>query len=128
MAYNHAEQLIDGITIYELNNGSLLIRREFTFSDTDTLIFSKKIDDKAIDRIQSISLDKLENYYFNHCIFLSSGNEYIITTVVDTITKRVELHHYYENQVENLISEVNKSIPNDLKIRYLPSDTEQDCE
>lgn len=127
-SYNHAEEIFNGIMTYTLKNDTLKIHRSFMFSDKDTLLFSKKIDNKSINRIQNIRLDSLKDLYFNYCVMTTSGNEYYISTTIEDRNKTISLHHYYNEQIERLINELNYSIPAKLKLVYLTKDTKQDCE
>jgi hypothetical protein len=125
--YNHAEQLFNGITTYDLKNDTFKIHRSFMFSDKDTILLSKIIDNNSIDQIKNIRLDSLKDFYFNYCIMATSGNEYFISTTIDTVNKEISLHHYYNEQIERLINELNKNIPDNFKLDYLTKDTNQDC-
>lgn len=125
--YNHAEQIFNGITTYDLKNDTLKIHRSFMFSNKDTMLFSKTIDNNSIEQIRIIRIDNLKDFYFNNCIMATSGNEYFISTTFDTVNKKISLHHYYHKQIERLINEVNKNIPDNLKLDYLTSETKQDC-
>jgi len=125
--YNHAEQIYNGITTYNLTNDTLTIRKTFMFSDKDTILLSKKIDTNSIEQIKNIRLESLKDFYFNYCIMATSGNEYFISTTIDTVNKKISLHHYYDKQIERLINELNKNIPDDLKLDYLTNDTKQNC-
>ena len=125
--YNHAEQIFKGITTYNLTNDTLTIRKAFIFSDKDTILLSKKIDTNSIDQIKNIRLDSLKDFYFNYCIVATSGNEYFISTTIDTVSKKISLHHYYDKQIEELINELNKNIPDNLKFNYLTKETKQAC-
>ena len=125
--YNHAEQIFDGITTYSLTKDTLTIHKTYMFSDKDTILVSKKLNFNSIDQIKKIRLDSLEDFYFNNCIMATSGNEYFISTTIDTINKKISLHHYYNEQIERLINELNKNIPDSFKIDYLTKDTKQDC-
>jgi hypothetical protein len=98
------------------------------FSDQDSILFSKKLDTNSIEKLEKIRLDSLEDFYFNHCIMGISGNEYFISTTIDTVNKKISLHNYYNEQIEKLIKELNKNIPESFKLDYLPKDTKQDCE
>jgi hypothetical protein len=97
------------------------------FSDKDTTFFAKKVDANSINRIKNIHLDTLKDFYFNRCIMTTSGNEYVVSTTIATVTKTIQLHHYYDKQIEILINELNKQIADSLKIDYLTNDTKQDC-
>ena len=126
--YNHAEQIFDGKTTYSLIKDTLTIHKIFVFSDQDSILFSKKLDTNSIEKLEKIRLDSLEDFYFNHCIMGTSGNEYFISTTIDTVNKKISLHNYYNEQIEKLINELNKNIPKSFKLDYLPKDTKQDCE
>lgn len=125
--YNHSEQIFDGITTYNLSKDTLTIHKTFMFSDNDTLLFSKKLDKNSLEEIEKIGLDSLKNFYFNYCIMPTSGNEYFISKTIDTVTKKISLHHYYNEQIERLVNELNKNIPIKLQLNYLKRDTKQDC-
>jgi len=125
--YNHAEQIFNGITTYSLTKDTLTIHKKFMFSDKDTILFSKKLDFNSIDQIEKIRLDSLEDFYFNYCIMATSGNEYFISTTIDTVNKEISLHHYYNQQIDRLINELNKNIPDSFKLDYLTKETKQDC-
>ena len=98
--YNHAEQLFKGTTTYYLKNDTLKIHRSFMFSDKDTILLSKKIDNNSLERIKNIRIDNLKDFYFNHCVMATSGSEYFISTTIDTVNKKITLHHYYNKQIE----------------------------
>ena len=125
--YNHAEQMFNGVTTYNLTDSLLTVRESSMWSELDTLLFSKKLNDNSIYQIESIQLDSLKDFYFNNCIMATSGNEYFISKTVDTITQKISLHHYYEPQIEKLFEQINKHVPDKLKHDYLAKDTQQDC-
>lgn len=125
--YNHAEQMFNGVTTYNLTDSLLTVRESSMWSELDTLLFSKKLDDNSIYQIESIQLDSLKDFYFNYCIMATSGNEYFISKTVDTITQKISLHHYYEPQIEKIFEQINKHVPDKLKHDYLAKDTQQDC-
>ena len=93
--YNHADQMFNGVTTYNLTDSLLTVQKSSMWSDMDTLLFSKTIDAKSVDLIKNISLSKLKDFYFNYCIMATSGNEYFVSKTVDTITQKISLHHYY---------------------------------
>ncbi len=126
--FNHAEQFSKGVTTYSLKNDTLTIRKTFRLSDKVTILFSKKIDDNSIEQIKSVGIDSLKDFYCNNCVMMTSGNEYFISTTIDTVNKKIILHHYYNEQIERLINELNKNIPDSFKLHYLRSETKQDCE
>ena len=127
---NHATLLFEGYLIYNLTDSILSISREFTILGNDTvLLLTKTIDRNSIYKIQNIRIDSLEDFYFNRCILPTSGNRYNVSTIInDTIKKTIHLHHYYEEHIEMITSELDKHIPDDLKINYLTRETKQDCE
>ena len=125
--YKHAEQIFKGTMIYNLTNNNLTIRKRTLFSDKDTILFSKIIETNSIDQIKNIRLDSLKDFYFNYCVMATSGNEYFISTTIDTVKNNISLHHYYDKQIERLVNELNKNIPDNLKLDYLTNETKQDC-
>ena len=125
--FNHAEQIYNGVTTYDLTNDSLIIRKNFLNSEKETILLSKKIDSNSINEIKNIHLDNLKNFYFNYCIMTTSGTEYFITISTETYNNKISLHHYYEKQIEILINELNKLIPDNLKLQYLTKEIKQDC-
>jgi len=125
--FNHAEQLYKGITTYNLTNDSLIIRKTFLFSNKETILLSKKIDNNSIDQIKNIHLDNLKDFYFNYCIMATSGTEYLIKISTEIYNNKISIHHYYVKQIEKLINELNKIIPDNLKLEYLTKDIKQDC-
>jgi hypothetical protein len=74
-----------------------------------------------------MQLDSLKDTYFNGCVVPTSGTVFLISMETDTLSKRIFLHHYYHKQIEQLIIELNKEIPDEYKIDFMPSDTKQDC-
>jgi hypothetical protein len=125
--FNHAEQIYNGITTYELTNDSLIIRKNFLNSEKESILLTKKIDNNSLKKIKNIHLDNLKNFYFNYCTMPTSGTEYFITISTETYNNKITLHHFYEKQVERLINELNELIPDNLKLQYLTIETKQDC-
>jgi len=125
--YNHAEQIFNGTLSYELTGNFLTISSRALFSVKDTILLRKPVNASSMNQIQNISLDSLNDFYFNNCVALTSGNEYYILTTNDTVKRTIHLHHYYIDQIEMLINELNKQIPDNLKIKYLTRETKQDC-
>lgn len=123
--YNHAE-LLSGGTSFILNNDSLVIKKGGI--KTGRIVFSKEIDKKIIDEIRSLGLNSLEEYYFNNCVMITSGNEYRISFTDGKTFKRICLHHYYLKQIEQLVVIINNQIPEKYKINYQTGKTKQDCE
>jgi hypothetical protein len=127
ITFNHAE-LLTGMMNYKLKNDSFTITLQSRFEQQDTILFSKKIEGSLVKQIVDIKLDTMKNLYFNNCIMITSGQEYWISIKRDTTSKNIQLHHFYHNQVEQLIRNINKVVPEEYKIEYLPLDTKQDCE
>lgn len=125
--YNHAELIFNGTLSYKLTENTLTINRR-SINNADTVLISYPIDVNSVEQIKNIDLDSLNNFYFNHCVVATSGNEYFVSVTNDNINKKIRLHSFYNKQIELLINELNKHIPENLKIHYLTSETKQDCE
>jgi hypothetical protein len=125
--FNHAELIYNGILTYKLDMNILTISRRNMFFEKDTILLSKIVDTMSVNKIKNIQIENLHDFYFNKCVMSTSGNEYSVTTKVDKVTKTIQLHHYYNKQIEILINELNKQIIDSLKINYLTSDSKQDC-
>ncbi|MEK0439464.1 MAG: hypothetical protein RLZZ504_380 [Bacteroidota bacterium] len=126
-AYNHAEQIFNGKTTYKLTANTLTILKSFLYSDKDSILFTRKLDLNAIERIKKIRLDSLDSRYYNTCVMATSGDEYLISATMDSVNMEISLHHYYHEQIEKLINELNKNIPDSIKLDYLKKNTKQDC-
>lgn len=127
--FNHAELLFTGIMTYKIKNDSFIITNQSSIQPIKhTLLFSKKIESNFIEQILDMRLDTLEDFYFNKCVMVTSGQEYWISIKRDTISKNIRLHHFYHNQVEQMVKNMSKAAPDKYKIEYLSSDTKQDCE
>jgi hypothetical protein len=126
--FNHAEWLSKGVMIYKLKDDSFIISRHTIFQETDSVLFSKIIERNLVEKVLVMKLDTLKSFYFNECVMATSGAEFDISIKRDTMSKNIQLHHYYHKQIEQLIIELNKAIPNEYKIDYMDLDTEQDCD
>jgi hypothetical protein len=126
--FNHAERLFKGTLTYIINDSSITIYNREELSGKDSIIFSKRIMEPCLHQIKTITLNKLENYYNNNCIMPISGSEYDISVRIDLVTKTIHLHHYYQKQIDHLISCMNILLPNEYKIVYVNRNTKQDCE
>ena len=126
--YNHAELLSRGITSYNLTSNYIVISKQSLFSEEDIIVFKAEIANNIMDRVQSIELWNLNEYYDNNCVHMASGDEYSISITVDTLIKKIHLHHYYHKKVEELVFEINSVVPNQYRINYVTEDTDQDCE
>jgi len=79
------------------------------------------------DEIRSLALNTLQEYYFNNCVMITSGNEYRISITDGMTSKRIRLHHYYLKQIEQLVAIINNQSPEKYRIHYLTESTKQDC-
>jgi hypothetical protein len=113
---------------YILNDSIILIRRRDLFAEKDSIVFSEKAEVHLMNKTRAMSLDTLQEYYFNYCVMITSGTEYSITFTKGTNKKHIDLHCYYQKQVDELIREMNGLIPDKYKISYMSADTKQDCQ
>lgn len=126
--YNHAELLGTGTMIYSLLGEKLSIKKESVPADDKIyLLDSVKIEHGILEQIENLNLDTLGSYYFNRCVMITSGSEYIISISKGRFTKEIWLHHYYHPQIEKLVTIINKLLSDKYKIAYVSSDTKQDC-
>ncbi|MEC4049830.1 hypothetical protein OX284_010355 [Flavobacterium sp. SUN046] len=126
--FNHAEQIYAGVMTYELtNNNFLIVSKKELLSNKVRVIFKKQLDENILIRLKNIPLQDLQEAYFNKCIMTTSGTEYIISITNGPINKTITLHHYYIREIEQFINEVNNCLSDDMKIRYMTSETKQDC-
>jgi hypothetical protein len=125
--FNYAEVLFTGELTYALKSDSFSISRYDRIGETTIVLFSKKIESDLADPIIRMQLDTLEDIYFNRCVVPTSGAVFSISMKKDTLSKEIYLRHYYHKQIEQLVIELNKEIPDQYKIEFMPSDTKQDC-
>jgi hypothetical protein len=83
--------------------------------------------DKLFHEISTLNLDTLKGVYYNNCIDTISGYDYSIIMETKELTKSITLHHYYIKQIDDLVSLLNKYLPQTLQIHYLTRETRQDC-
>lgn len=126
-SYNHAEQISKGVLTYSVKESILTITQKRMLSKEEIILFKKEVDNNVIQKIENIKVDNLKDNYFNKCILTTSGNEYFVSVKSNDYEKNIHLHHYYNEQVEKLIIELNSQVPKKLKIDYLKNDTNQDC-
>ncbi|PZE15633.1 hypothetical protein DNU06_17070 [Putridiphycobacter roseus] len=118
---------------YRITNDSIIVSRSSMFLTIDsiirkdTILYKAKVDYNTIDNIDSLQLTNLRNDYYNKCILITSGNEYFVSIKTKKGVKSIHLHHYYLKQVEDLIAEINKLLPEKYAVRYLSEATEQNC-
>lgn len=126
--YNHAEQIYAGVMTYELTkNNFLIVSKKELLSNKVRVLYKKQLDKNVLIGLKNIPLQDLKEVYFNKCIMTTSGTEYIISITNGSINKTITLHHYYIREIEQFINEVNNCLSDDMKIRYLTSETKQDC-
>jgi len=123
--YNHAGQTVYD---YRVEGNKLKITSGWLYADSahndlGTVILSPSV----IATLQSIKLDALENYYLNNCILITSGNEYFISAGSGRNLKQIHLHHYYKEEIAQLVAELNKLLPIEDRIDYVDKDTSQNC-
>ncbi len=126
--YNHAELLFEGITSYKINHNILTVSNKSTLSQKDTVLYVENLSANQIIDIELIRLDTLSEMYNNNCVMPTSGSEFEISILKDGKTENINLHHYYHKQVEQLIIELNKLLPEIYTIQYLTNNTKQDCQ
>lgn len=125
--YNHADFIFNGELKYEINDSILTISRRLIDSKLFDVLVSKQIENKSLKTLKTLQFENLKDSYFNYCVMITSGNEYDISITKDKRNKRIHLHHFYNKQIERLISEINKLVPEKYIIIYLDSNTKQDC-
>ncbi len=125
--YNHAELISESTMTYQLKNDSFTITRQGKFAKADSLLFSSTIERNLVGQIMMMKLDTLDDIYINKCVMGTSGTEYHISIQRDTISKSIYLHHYFLQQIEDLIVNINKVVPEKYKIDYISSNTRQNC-
>lgn len=126
--YNHAEMLGNGEKVICVENGVLSVLKFEIFTHKETILFRKNLDLASVNLIRDIRLDTLCEYYFNYCVMPSSGDEYHVLINSIAGKKEIYLHHYYHQQVERLIVELDKHLPKELRMKYLNIDNEQSCD
>ena len=125
--YVHSQVLFTGTFKYVLEDNDLIISKTSYLSDESKILYNGKIEDDLLNKIKNIDLDNLKDFYFNECVMITSGAEYSFSITNNSITRKIHLHHYYIEKIETLIEELNKVIPEKMKIKYVSVDTKQDC-
>jgi len=124
--YNHTESLIASYSILD-NNLTVSTNKRF-ITGKDSIIYTTRISDDIITKIQSLKLEKLDEHYDNKCIMLISGAEYFIGINNGTKLKQIHLHHYYKDEVAQLVGLLNSVLPKEHHINYIERDTQQNCQ
>lgn len=128
--FNHAQRLYNGITTYILTASSIKVKKVFLGDTTSKTVFARRIGNKhnLIATFDKLRLDSIEDYYFNYCVMITSGNEYFLTFENRTTKRRVSLHHYYLKQFDDIVQIINANLPRKYRCQYLTKDTKQDCQ
>jgi len=121
--------IFDGTTTYKLTNTSIQVTNTSLGNKKGKVIFSNSLPDSLniLFAINSVGLDSVEDFYFNYCVMVTSGNEYFLNFKSAKMKKEIDLHHYYLKQVDDIVNIINSQLPNKYKIRYLTKETKQDC-
>ncbi|KOS06776.1 hypothetical protein AM493_12640 [Flavobacterium akiainvivens] len=126
--YKHSEGLDQTVYDYRLDGNKLTVTSHWLYADSAfERLYAETISPAAIAKLKSVNLDALGDEYINNCISATEGAEYKITTGYHNDTKSVYLYHYYKEEIEKLVAELNKLVPEKNKIDYVGADTEQDC-
>lgn len=97
-------------------------------AEKDSVVYWGKISNEALKKIKLFKSDGLSEFYNNKCILTTSGNEYFVALKAGKTSASIHLHHYYQQDIEELFLELNKVIPNEYDIHYVTKDTPQGCE
>lgn len=94
----------------------------------DHLYASHKFNSSKLFRdISKLSLDTLKESYYNNCTDPTSGYDYFLLIETRSMSVSITLHHYYIEQVGDLINLLNKYLPRTFQIEYLTKENKQDC-
>ena len=117
--YNHAERLFKGESKYILTEKKLEIINVASIGEKETIIYSKNFSpNDTLLQISKVNIDSLEEFYDNHHLMLTSGDEINVKFKKSGNIKEVHLHSYYNEQIGILIFLVNELTPNEYKIIY----------
>ena len=128
--FNHAEMIFRGISIYNISDNNIEILNIPLFSpEKKRVIFFKSLSTTADSNIKNSirELYTLDSIYVNFCIMFTSGSEYTLKFKNDSVTKAIHLHHYYLKQIADLIDILNRNLPTEFNLDYVPKETVQDC-
>lgn len=128
--FNHAERLFNGTTTYYLTASVIKVKKTYFGDTTCHTIYTRKIRNSysLISALSKIEMDTLKEHYSNLCILPTSGDEYFLNFVFNSTKKRIDLHHYYLKQLDDIIQLINLNLPRRYRFNYLPKDIKQDCE
>ena len=128
--FNHAAYIRDGVTTYHLTDSSLDVTVRYFGAKEPKLVYQKKLSpsDSANSPIAAaLGLDSLKDFYMNYCIMPTSGTEYSLTIKTGDRTKKIGLHHYYLEQIQNLIDRLNSYLPKEYQCQSVSKTNKQDC-
>ncbi|WP_123985335.1 hypothetical protein [Taibaiella soli] len=127
--YNHAAYIFEGATTYSLTDSSIQIAKKGLSDTAIKTVYLRPLENResTIASINRIPMDTLKDYYCNYCIMITSGNEYFLSFEHNSKQKRIDLHHYYLPQLDEIIEIINSNLPAEYQIRYLDKNTIQDC-
>ena len=128
-AFNHAEMIFDGETTYKMTNTSIEVINTSFGDKKGKVIFRQRFPDSLTFSlaVKNVGLDSVEDFYYNYCVMVTSGNEYFLRFKTAKIKKEIDLHHYYLKQVDDIVNIMNSKLPIKYKIHYLTKETKQDC-
>lgn len=127
--FNSAERIFNGTTTYFLTDSIIKVTKTFFDDTTRKTVYLSPIKNRhvLISSINKIALDSLQDYYFNTCVMITSGEHYIFDFEKSSTKKTISLHHYYLKQLDEIIQIINSNLPKKYHYRYLPQDTKHDC-
>ena len=127
--YNHAERIFNGITTYVLTDSLIEVKKQYLGDKKSKVVYTNIISNltQLLSEFKKVNLDSLENYYFNDCVMITSGDEYYFDFVCGSTRKSVSLHHYYVNEVAEVVKIINSTLPDKYQFRYVSKDTQQGC-
>ena len=127
--FNHAERIYNGSTTYHLTDTSIKVSKTYFGDTASKIIYSKKIkhNQTLISQLSKIQVDTLEDYYFNFCVMMTSGDEFYLDFTQNSTKKSISLHHYYLKQLDDIVQVINSTLPSKYQFRYLNKDEKQDC-
>ncbi len=126
--YNYEEGVNSLIYSYSLKGNELSVLVVLRGADSRSEgQYTATLTPQSIARLQAIKLDGLENEYVNRCVPTGQGRECALMAGYGNEVKEIQLHHYYKEEIAQLVAELNKSLPVEYQITYVDADTKQDC-
>jgi len=77
--------------------------------------------------VTKLNLNSLKEVYFNNCVDSTNGQDFSIVIGTKSKSSSTTLHHYYIKEFDNLMTLLNKYLPQIWQIQYLDKETKQDC-